>query len=469
MAKKRSVKKIEPKDRIDSIREEVHSYNRTKSVNEIVRTQPTAIKKTKEFSAILQQIEHSTDSFFITGRAGTGKTTLLQLLKASTEKNIVVLAPTGVAAVNIGGSTIHSFFRFPLHFLREEDVRVFRDSKRILQSLDLLVVDEVSMVRADLLDAIDHSLRKHRKHPTLPFGGVQLALFGDLFQLPPVIETSLNSIYYSFYDTPYFFSAQVFQNTNLKTFELQQVFRQSDRNFIALLDRIRNNEITDEDIEILNSRVLHTHTIQEDEPYITLTSTNALAASVNRYRLQQLPGKELSYHATTEGDFPQQSYPTDENLVLKEGAQVMFLKNDSTKRWVNGTLGAVKKVTSRGIEVTVGAETYEVEPSTWERIVYSFDEEEKKIVPEVVGTFRQYPLTLAWAITIHKSQGKTFDRVVIDFGHGMFAHGQAYVALSRCRTFDGIFLKSPLRVQDIIVDERVVNFLQSTLIHQLEC
>ncbi|MCX7983712.1 MAG: DEAD/DEAH box helicase [Bacteroidetes bacterium] len=421
------------------------------------------IQITEEFKQLTSILESTSKHAFITGKAGTGKSTLLQYFRSKTGKRVVVLAPTGIAAVNIGGSTIHSFFKFPQHFLTEDDIKVKEQAKALYRAIDVLLIDEISMVRPDLLDAIDLFLRKHREIMNRPFGGVQVAFFGDLFQLPPVIDSSLEEFYHCFYATPYFFSANIINNVSIQTYELQTVFRQSDPTFIEILNRIRTNTFTKEDLAYINERVYpRSHNPFGTANYITLTSTHAIASQINKNCIASLPGQEYIYRAEISGDFPKRMYPTDEYLVLKRGAQVIMLRNDPEKRWTNGTIATVQRLSTSSIFISIDNEEYDVEPVTWERINYTFDERGKTIIPTVVGTFRQYPMMLAWAMTIHKSQGKTFNRVAIDFGWGAFAHGQAYVALSRCTSLDGICLRTPIRSEDIIVDDRIVEFLSSS-------
>ena len=413
---------------------------------------------TPEFSHTFDQLEHTSQHFYITGNAGTGKSTLLHYFKENTKKKIVVLAPTGIAAINIGGATIHSFFRFPFHFITPNDIKHMRDKEKLFSTLETLVIDEVSMVRADLMDAIDLSLRVNRKRMAEPFGGVQVVLIGDLYQLPPIIDQELEEYFADHYETPYFFSAKVFKETRLQTIELQTVFRQTDPAFIHLLNKVRNNALQVSDLEALNKRHHPSCKFDEHDLAITLTSTNALASTMNLQRLMALHSCEFAYDADVQGDFDTKSFPTENKLRLKQGAQIMMVKNDPNKRWVNGSLGIIKRLTHETIEVSFGDVVHEVEPVTWEKLEYEYDRENNMIEPFVNGSFKQFPIKLAWAITIHKSQGKTFEKVVIDLGRGAFAHGQAYVALSRCRSLNGIYLQSPLRYRDIILDPRVQDF-----------
>ena len=314
------------------------------------------------------------------------------------------------------------------------------------------------MVRADMMDAVDTSLRLNRNRPYEPFGGVQVVLIGDLFQLPPIVDEELSEYYNDFYETPFFFNAHIFNEVRLQKIELQKVFRQSDPDFIGLLNKVRNNTVQKSDLEKINRRYRSSLEIGRHDLAITLTSTNALASGINLQRLSALPTREYVYDSIVEGDFDEKSYPTDKKLKLKQGAQVMMVKNDPNKRWVNGTLGVIHRLTDEEIEVSFGGEVHTIEPSTWEKLDYEYDRENGSIEPVVSGAFRQYPIKLAWAMTIHKSQGKTFDNVIVDLGRGAFAHGQAYVALSRCRSYAGLHLKTPFRHSDIILDERVRSF-----------
>ncbi|RPI07125.1 MAG: AAA family ATPase [Ignavibacteriae bacterium] len=419
---------------------------------------PADFQLTREFSETFDRVEQSEHHFYITGNAGTGKSTLLQYFKEKTKKKTVVLAPTGIAAINIGGSTLHSFFRFPFHLITKADIKKIRGKGKLFAALDTLVIDEVSMVRADMMDAVDQSLRVNRNRLSEPFGGVQVVLIGDLFQLPPIVDEDLAEYYSDFYETPFFFSAHVFNEVRLQKIELQNVFRQTDPEFIGLLNKVRNNTMGPSDIDVINQRYHPSVIIGRNDLAITLTSTNALASAINLQRLSALTTREYSYESIIDGEFDEKSFPTDKKLKLKVGAQVMMVKNDPNKRWVNGTLGVVHHLTEETIEVSFGGTVHTIEPSIWEKLDYAYDRELRSIEPVVNGAFRQYPIKLAWAMTIHKSQGKTFDNVIIDLGRGAFAHGQAYVALSRCRSFSGLHLKTPLRYSDIILDPRVRTF-----------
>ena len=414
---------------------------------------PKELDLNEEFLAAFELMEHTTESAFITGKAGTGKSTLLKYFRTVTNKNAVVVAPTGVAAINIEGQTIHSFFRFPPRLIIPEEVRRSENSK-LLKKMDILIIDEVSMVRADLLDGIDASLRINRNNSE-PFGGVQVILFGDMFQLPPVVREDIKEYLSENYDSPYFFSAKVFKKVDFKQIELQTVYRQPEAKFVSLLNKIRMNTMTEEDLELINSRVAAG---REEDGVLTLTTTNAIAEEINMTRLLSIKSRLFEYKAAVSGDFDEAVFPTQPVLQLKVGAQVMFLRNDPLKRWVNGTLGKVSYLSKTCIKVRIGNFEHEVTLGSWEKIKYYYDEETKKIEAKVTGTFKQFPLKLAWAITIHKAQGQTFDRVMIDLGASAFAHGQAYVALSRCRTLEGVTLKRRLAPHDIIFDTQVLGF-----------
>lgn len=422
-----------------------------------------------DFTYALDALEKTGQNLFITGKAGTGKSTLLQLFRNTTKKKVAILAPTGVAALNVQGQTIHSFFGFPPRIITPSEAarRVTRkDLLRLYKNLEVLIIDEISMVRADMLDGMDKFLRINREN-YLPFGGVQVVFFGDLFQLPPVVTRDpVEASYFTdFYESPYFFSAKIFQEPDfqLDMLELRKVYRQESRHFLRLLEAVRVNEIDYDDLEDLNER--HQPDFNEMDGYITLCARNATADRINQRELAQLKSPEFEFLATVKGQFDPGLYPTEAALRLKEGAQVMFVRNDQEeRRFVNGTIGKIIQLNQHTI--LVETEEYggkkrniEVPKIEWEIIRYRASAT-GTIETEVAGSFTQYPLKLAWAITIHKSQGKTFDKLLIDLGGGAFEHGQLYVALSRCRTLEGIVLRHPIRSQDIITDERVVAFYE---------
>ena len=419
---------------------------------------PDDFEITRDIEHAFSLMEHTSRHVYITGKAGTGKSTLLQYFKENTKREIVVLAPTGVAAINVGGSTIHSFFRFPPRLITQKEVRRVRGKEKLFAALDTIVIDEVSMVRVDVMDAIDHSLRLNRLRPNEAFGGVQVICIGDLYQLSPIVEAELQDYLSDTYESPYFFDAKVFKENKFEVIELEKVFRQKDSGFIELLNKVRNNDLDESDLLDLNQRCDPSLGFEKGELAITLTSTNRRASTINLEHLDALGSKDYTFDAVVTGNYDEQSYPTDERLKLKPGAQVMMVKNDPTKRWVNGSLGVVQKLSQHSITVSLGDSLCTVEPSEWEKIEYEYNKIDGRIEPKVTGSFKQYPIKLAWAITIHKSQGKTFDNVIIDLGHGAFAHGQTYVALSRCRSFEGIRLKNPIRYSDIILDGTVSQF-----------
>lgn len=415
------------------------------------------------FRDILDQLEKQREHFFVTGKAGTGKSTLLQLFRRTTNKKVVVLSPTGISALNVHGQTIHSFFQFPPKLMHPGEIFINKRLARLMTTLDAIIIDEVSMVRADVMDAIDFSLRLHRKS-TDPFGGVQMIFFGDLFQLPPVVSSPEEREYFrTFYESQYFFNAHVFNGkVPLLMIELTQVFRQSERHFIRLLDAIRTMSFDYDELDELNERYIPDAEIEE--PFLTLCSTNASANQINKEKLALLKSQSHYYLGEVKGNFNPSVFPTDYKLELRLDGQVMMIRNDPEKRFVNGSLGKIialdeDKITVRLTSESGTTEEFDLPKMTWETTKYTIDANSANpIKSEVLGSFTQYPVKLAWAVTIHKSQGKTYDRVAIDLGKGAFEHGQTYVALSRCRTLNGVFLKKPLTPRDIMVDERIVEF-----------
>lgn len=410
--------------------------------------------------------EHTGISIFLTGKAGTGKTTFLKALKEHSSKRIIVVAPTGVAAINAGGVTIHSFFQLPLSpyvpgttFKDRYDFG--KEKRRIIRTLDMLVIDEISMVRSDLLDAIDNVLRRYRD-PTLPFGGVQLLMIGDLHQLTPVVTPRDEELLRPYYDTPYFFGSHALQQTSYVTIQLTHVYRQQDQAFIDILNHVRDGVPTAEDLTRLNARCKPMFIPKAEEGYIRLTTHNRMADSYNDNELHKLSGKRYVFKAEIEKEFPESSYPADVNLELKQGAQVMFIKNDPSPShlYYNGRIGHVVGFEEGKIIVKCPGDDYtiSVEPAEWENTRYAINEETKVIEPQVLGVFRQYPLRLAWAITIHKSQGLTFEHAIID-ASASFASGQVYVALSRCKSLEGLVLASQIQPRNIIGDARVNDYI----------
>lgn len=417
-------------------------------------------------------IETTNSHLFLTGRAGTGKTTFLRQLRRESPKRMVVVAPTGIAAINAEGVTIHSFFQLPFapfvpdatYASQEGKYRFSKQKIRLIRSLDLLVIDEISMVRADLLDAVDSVLRRYRRD-SRPFGGVQLVMIGDLGQLAPVAKEEEWTLLGRYYDTPYFFSSLALRRTHYAVVELQQVYRQSDPRFVDLLNRVRDNTADGAVLATLNARCRPDFSPAADEGYIRLTTHNAQAQAINDRELADLPGEAFSYQAEIEGKYPDMLFPTDEVLTLKMGAQVMFVKNDSSsdKRYYNGMIGHVSAIGRNGFSVRPddGGNEIDVDREEWENSRYVLNEKTKEITEEVDGVFRQYPVKTAWAITIHKSQGLTFDRAIID-AHSAFAHGQTYVALSRCRSLEGLVLSSPLPRNAIIHDRAIDEYSSSS-------
>ena len=411
-------------------------------------------------------VEHTGRSIFLTGKAGTGKTTFLKTVVEQSKKRTIVVAPTGVAAINAGGMTIHSFFQLPFTpYVPNARIKskfdFGKEKRRIIASLDLLIIDEISMVRSDLLDAIDSVLRRYRDHYK-PFGGVQLLMIGDLQQLTPVVTPEDEALLKPYYDTPYFFGSKALQQIEYVTILLSQVFRQEDAAFLDVLNHIREANPTTDDIATLNQRCQPAFIPQQGEGYIRLTTHNYLADNYNENELKKLPGHSYTFQAQIEGNFPEYSYPTSEVLTLKEGAQVMFVKNDPTgeHRYFNGRIGEIVEISeSRVCVLCAGdAEGIEVEPLEWENAQYQLNPETRVIETKVQGTFRQLPLRLAWAITIHKSQGLTFERAIID-ANLSFAPGQVYVALSRCKTLEGMVLSAPIEARAIISDKRVEDYI----------
>jgi ATP-dependent exoDNAse (exonuclease V) alpha subunit len=419
---------------------------------------------TEEFANSYELMEQTAQCVFITGKAGTGKSTLLNYFKTNTSKEVVVLAPTGVAALNVGGATLHSFFRLPPRPIHPDEIKAVSPKRRKLyQQIETIVIDEVSMVRADLMDVIDRFLRFNGRDRLKPFGGVQMIFIGDLFQLPPVVSSNEEArLFATGYRSPFFFDAHVFQEIYLRTMELTKVYRQKEEEFIKLLNAIRNNQATLAEIQQINQRYQPQFVANVNEYYLTLTTTNQLAANINTEHLAQFSSPAYQFEGKFTGKFEAGNLPTEEVLTLKEGAQVMFVKNDSNGRWVNGTLGKVKKLNNNKIVIeTADHDTYSVDPVKWEILEYKFDEGTQTVTTGVTGSFKQYPLRLASAMTIHKSQGKQFEKVMIDLGSGTFAHGQLYVAISRCKTLAGLVLKRQVRLRDVIVDKRVVEFCAS--------
>ena len=429
----------------------------------------------KEFQDALQLITHTRQSVFLTGKAGTGKSTFLKYICNHTKKKYVVLAPTGIAAINAGGVTLHSFFKLPFRPMLPDDPdlslshgRIFeffkypKEKRKIIAEVDLIIIDEISMVRADIIDCVDRILRVYSGNMRLPFGGKQLLFVGDVFQLEPVVPSDQKEILSLFYASPFFFSARVFKDINLVPIELQKVYRQTDPVFINVLDRIRNNAARKQELDTLNGRYFPSFEPQNEDMYITLATRRDQVDFINEKKLAELPGEEYVSVGKIEGDFPESSLPTQLNLSIKEQAQVIFIDNDYERRWVNGTIGMVSGIDENGnvyVLLESGVE-HLVEPTSWRNYKYKYNEKEKRIEEEIVGTFEQLPIRLAWAITVHKSQGLTFSRVVVDLTGGVFAGGQTYVALSRCTSLEGLVLKSKISSRDIFIRKEIVEFSQ---------
>ncbi len=430
------------------------------------------IVKNKDWETAWRIANDTDTNLFLTGKAGTGKTTFLRYLKEHSEKRIVVLAPTGIAAINAQGVTIHSFFQLPFSpFVpgtvaaaeQQSHYRFSKEKLKIIRGVDLIVIDEISMVRADLLDAIDSALKRFRRN-SLPFGGVQLLMIGDLQQLAPVVKEEEWAMLSQYYASPYFFDSNALRQTNYATVELKHVFRQDDEKFIGILNKIRENKADAATLNELNRRYIPDFKPAAGQSYIRLTTHNAYAQSVNESELQALQTSGVTFDADISGNYPEYSYPTERRLTLKKGAQVMFVKNDTSGNhaYYNGMIGEVSAISSNGFSVISkdNGDTIDVGKEIWQNCKYKIDKEKNEIVEEVEGTFEQYPVKLAWAITIHKSQGLTFRHAIIDV-HSSFAHGQTYVALSRCKTLEGLVLTAPVTQSAIICDSKVDGFTRS--------
>ena len=430
-----------------------------------------------EFVKLRQLIDYTSQSVFLTGRAGTGKSTFLRYITAHTHKKFVVLAPTGIASVNVGGQTIHSFFKVPLKPLVPDDpefaprrlhsrMKYSKSLIKLIKALDLIVIDEISMVRADLVDFMDKILRHYSGNHREPFGGKQMLFVGDVFQLEPVITADTRAVLKDFYpEGMFFFNARAFKETAMVSIELQKVYRQKDGEFLGLLDRLRSGVAAESDLNMLNSRCVSDAEAENADPkrmVMTIATRRDMVDAINEERLGKIKSKAITFVGRITDDFPENSLPANKELILKEGAQVVMLKNDPSRRWVNGSIGRVVSIDTRhktiNVELADTGEVHEVEPVVWSNIRYSYDEESHRVIEEEIGTFTQFPVKLAWALTVHKCQGLTFSNVSIDLGQGAFTSGQTYVALSRCQSLGGLELKSPIRRRDVFVNSALTNF-----------
>lgn len=419
------------------------------------------VKLSPEQERVFNLLEETNSNYYITGKAGTGKSMLLEYFVRNSQKRVAVVAPTGVAALNVGGQTIHSFFKLPPELIEKGDItRVDYKTKEVLANLDAIVIDEISMVRVDLMEAISEKLKLARRNE-LPFGGAQIIMFGDLYQLPPVVSDGQLHRYFDHnYGGVYFFNSPSFKESDTKILELNHIFRQKDEEFKQLLNAIRNGRHSAEILEKFNTRA----DVQlPEEGFITLAGRNDTVSRINHAKLASLPGEEKTYVAEIYGDLKESAFPTEKYLRLRVGAQIMMLKNDRQKpsRWVNGTLGVITQLNDDSIKVKINGVEHSVSKETWNSVRYFYNSDERELEKETVSSFTQFPIRLAWAITIHKSQGQTYQSVAIDLSDGAFAHGQTYVALSRCQSLEGLYLTSPLKSEDIIVDQDVVEFMKS--------
>lgn len=413
-----------------------------------------------EFQTILDDME-GYDNMFITGNAGTGKSTLLKYFLETTDKNVVVVAPTGIAAVNVGGQTIHSFFKFGIGPINVNSIKYNKWIAPVMNRMDTLIIDEISMVRCDMLDAIDMSLRVNRNDMVTPFGGVQVIMIGDLAQLPPVVATPTEKLYIkNKYKSRYFFDSMVLQESGIKTHKLTKVHRQKDANFVKFLDRVRTGNINEKVVAWFNA-VCYGRERDKDGVYVCMT--NAIADRMNEQGMKSLPGKPVIYETKIKGDFSLKGTKFKEQLTLKEGARVMMIKNDPDGRWYNGTMGTIAKLyDDNKLEVDIDGDIYDLGYDTWDKYKYNLNTVTDEIEKTLVGSISAFPLIPAWAITAHKSQGCTFEKCHINFGTGTFEHGQAYVALSRCTTLKGLTLENKLQLRDVLVDRVVVDFLNNS-------
>lgn len=425
----------------------------------LVTIEKPEIDPTEEMKIVINLLEGSKNNVFLTGKAGTGKSTFLRYFRATTKKNVVVIAPTGVAALNIQGQTIHSFFHFGIDITPDTVQKQYGDRARIYKAIDIVIIDEISMVRADLFDCVDRFMRLNGRDENLPFGGAQMFVIGDLFQLPPIVKKENESIFKTLYKSPFFFDSNVYKNATFNVFELSHAYRQTDKKFVAALDAVRIAEFTPEHVNLFNTRVKPEYKSSKNEFVISLVTTNSVAQAVNISELAQLHTQLRVYHGNITGDFHGRDVPTDLELGIKEGAQIMLLKNDRKGKWVNGDIAKVIKVDDSSVRLLFEDGSFDdVGVATWETVRFILNEESDRIESEIIGTFTQIPIKLAWAVTIHKGQGKTFDKVHIHLENGAFAPGQTYVALSRCRTLEGMTLSCPIESHHIFSHDRVKQF-----------
>lgn len=439
----------------------INTYLAMHSMKSIQQSDDNALEYSDQFLKLFDCLENQRQNMFITGKAGTGKSTFLRYFLEHTDKEVVVLAPTGIAALNIAGQTIHSFFRIKPGLIDLDRIGR-RKQRNLYESLDMIIIDEISMVRADLFDAMEKFMRLNGPHRGATFGGVQVVVIGDLYQLPPVVTDKEQDIFSNFYPSPFFFSAACYQACHFEVTEFTKIYRQSEQRFIDSLNRIRNGTVCLNTIDYLNERC----GIAESSPStqaVTLTTTNYLAEKINKTHLHSLSGEIREYEGVLSGELGvhAERLPAPKILQLKVGAQIMFTKNDVDKRWVNGSLGTIKALGKSSITVTLADERLVVvKTDSWESLRYQLDPETGAMAQKVVGRYKQFPLLLAWAVTIHKSQGQTLDNVIIDLGYKVFAPGQLYVALSRCKTYEGLVLKRPINPHDIICDIKVQSFMR---------
>ena len=437
---------------------------------------PEGYKSDQVSKKLFNLIENSNKSIFLTGKAGTGKSTFIHYFTRTTNKNVLLLAFTGIASINIGGQTIHSFFRFPLKPLlpNDPDIPVFRpfyQKRKIIEKTDTIIIDEVSMLRADVLEGLDYSLRKNGGDPDKLFGGKQMVFVGDIFQLPPIVDDSDEVEYELFktiYSSEYFFDSISYKKLNPLCFEFKTVYRQHDKKFIKLLNKVRDSTIDRDDLKKLNSNYNPNYRPEPEDFVITLTTTNYIAKIKNAQKLEGLPYKSFFYHALINGDFKEDRYPTGPILELRRNSQIMITKNDTSangRRWVNGTIAKIEFLDEDKIEIKLrNGSKYNLQKETWENRKYQWDKGKKRITSKIIGTFEQYPIKLAWAITIHKSQGLTFENVELDLGSGTFVNGQLYTALSRCTSFEGLVLKKKIKDKDVIEDKRLIKYYKKKIL-----